>query len=141
MSEIVDTLDIPQETVYDYVQNLEIADPVEKFREQRPYEYDTEAIALTLSTDGETQAITLPLSRLLPAAMRTRSSMSISSGMALTASLPPLSTPTSTSGTVNHRIAARELDLSPLEPKSSCRRWSQSPLNTPTRLHDDGLSR
>ena len=97
VSEIVDTLDIPQETVYDYVQNLEIADPVEKFREQRPYEYDTEAIALTLSTDGETQAITLPLSRLLPAAMRTRSSMSISSGMALTASLPPLSTPTSTS--------------------------------------------
>jgi len=58
VSEVLDELDIPQGTAYDYVQNLETAGLVEKTRDQRPYEYDAESIALTLSTDGETQTIT-----------------------------------------------------------------------------------
>ncbi|PSP86589.1 TrmB family transcriptional regulator, partial [Halobacteriales archaeon QS_4_66_20] len=51
VSEIVDELDIPQGTAYDYVQNLETVGLVEKTRDQRPYEYDAESISLTLSTD------------------------------------------------------------------------------------------
>jgi len=50
VSEIVDELDIPQGTAYDYIQNLETVGLVEKTRDQRPYEYDAESISLTLST-------------------------------------------------------------------------------------------
>lgn len=58
VSGIVDELDIPQGTAYDYVRKLETAGLVEKTRDQRPYEFDAESISLTLSTDGETQTIT-----------------------------------------------------------------------------------
>ncbi|MFC5973709.1 helix-turn-helix domain-containing protein [Halomarina salina] len=116
VSEIVDTLDIPQGTAYDYVQNLETAGLVEKSREQRPYEYDAEAIALTLSTDGETQTITPAL---IAAVARRDEDEDIDvyierHGLdGLAAALEYAYE--YIDGTVNHRIAARELDLSPLE--------------------------
>lgn len=116
VSEIVDRLDIPQGTAYDYIQKLETTALVEKIREQRPYEYDAESIALTLSTDGETQTITPAL---IAAVARRDEDEDIDvyierhglDGLAVALEYAS----EYVDGTVNHRIAARELDLSPLE--------------------------
>jgi DNA-binding MarR family transcriptional regulator len=116
VSEIIDALDIPQGTAYDYVETLETAGLVKKFRDQRPYEYDAEAIALTLSTDGETQTITPAL---IAAVARRDEDEDIEvyiqrhgvDGLAVALEYAS----EYVEGTVNHRIAARELDLSPLE--------------------------
>lgn len=116
VSEIIDELDIPQGTAYDYVQNLEATGLVEKTRDQRPYEYDAESIALTLSTDGETQTITPAL---IAAVARRDEEEDIDvyierhglDGLAVALEYAA----EYVDGTVNHRIAARELDLSPLE--------------------------
>ncbi|MBP1923794.1 hypothetical protein J2751_002839 [Halorubrum alkaliphilum] len=116
VSEIVDELDIPQGTTYDYVQNLETAGLVQKTREQRPYEYDAESIALMLSADGETQTITPAL---IAAVARREKDTDIDvyierhglDGLAVALEYAY----EYVDGTVNHRITARELDLSPLE--------------------------
>lgn len=116
VSELVDELGIPQGTAYDYVQNLETTGLVEKTRDQRPYEYDAESIALTLSTDGETQTITPAL---IAAVARRDEEEDIDvyierhglDGLAIALEYAA----EYVDGTVNHRIAARELDLSPLE--------------------------
>jgi DNA-binding MarR family transcriptional regulator len=116
VSDLVAELDVPQGTAYDYVQNLETAGLVEKTRERRPYEYDAEAIALTLSTDGETQTITPAL---IAAVARREQDDDIDvyierhglDGLAVALEYAY----EYVDGTVNHRIAARELDLSPLE--------------------------
>ncbi|WP_254547362.1 DUF7437 domain-containing protein [Halomarina pelagica] len=116
VANIVDELDIPQGTAYDYVQKLEAAGFVEKTRDQRPFEYDAESISLTLSTNGETQTITPAL---IAATARRGENEDIDVyierhgldglAVALTYAYEYLD------GTVNSRIAARELDLSPLE--------------------------
>jgi len=116
VSDLIGDLDVPQGTAYDYVQNLETAGLVEKTREQRPYEYDAESIALTLSTDGETQTITPALI----AAVAYRNEEEDIDVYIERLSLDGLAAALEyayeyVDGTVNHRIAARELDLSPLE--------------------------
>ena len=116
VSEIVNDLDIPQGTAYDYVQNLETAGLMEKTREKRPYEYNAESIALTLSTDSGTQTITPAL---IDAVARRDEDEDIDvyidrhglDGLAVALEY----TYEYVKGEVNHRIAARELDLSPLE--------------------------
>jgi len=116
VSDLVGDLDVPQGTAYDYVQNLETAGLVEKTCEQRPYEYDAESIALTLSTEGETQTITPAL---IAAVARRDEDEDIHvyierhglDGLAVALEYAS----EYVDGTVNHRIAARELDLSPLE--------------------------
>lgn len=116
VSGIVDELDIPQGTVYDYVQHLETAELVEKTRDRRPYEYDGEPIALTLSTDGETRTITPAL---IAAVARRDVDEDIDvyverhglDGLAVALEYAY----EYVDGTVTHRIAARELDCSPLE--------------------------
>jgi DNA-binding MarR family transcriptional regulator len=116
VSEIVDELDIPQGTAYDYIQNLETVGLVEKTRDQRPYEYDAESISLTLSTDGETQTITPAL---IAAVARRDGDEDIDvyierhglDGLAVALEYAY----EYVDGSVNHRIAARELDLSPIE--------------------------
>ena len=113
---IVDELDIPQGTAYDYVQTLEAAGLLEQTRDQRPSEYDAEALSLTLSTDGETQTITPAL---IAAVARRDENEDIDvyierhglDGLAIALEYAA----EYVDGTVNHRIAARELDLSPLE--------------------------
>ena len=116
VAELVDDLDIPQGTAYDYVQKLETAGLVEKTHEQRPYEYDAESIALTLSTDGETQTITPAL---IAAVARRDQDEDIDvyierhglDGLAVALEYAK----EYVDGAVTHRITARELDLSPLE--------------------------
>ena len=116
VSELIDKLGIPQGTTYDYVQNLETTGLVEKTRDQRPYEYDADSIALTLSAGGKTQTITPAL---IAAVARREEDRDIDVyierhglddlAIALEYAYEYVD------GTVNHRIAARELDLSPLE--------------------------
>jgi len=116
VSDIVSALDIPQGTAYDYIQKLEAAGLVEKTQEKRPYEYDTETISLTLSTDGDSQTITPALI----AAVARRETDEDIDVFVDRHGLDGLATALEyaadyVEGTVNHRIAARELDLSPLE--------------------------
>lgn len=116
VSDIIDHLGIPQGTTYDYIQKLEVAGLLEKIREQRPYEYDAEPISLTLSTNGESQTITPAL---IAAVARREEDTDIDvyierhglDGLAVALTYAA----EYVDGTVNHRIAARELDLSPLE--------------------------
>jgi hypothetical protein len=78
------------------VQKLQTAGLVEQTREQRPYEYNAESIVLTLSTNEDIDAF---IERYgldgLAAALEYAYEY--------------------VDGTVNHRIAARKLDLSSLE--------------------------
>lgn len=116
VADIVDDLDIPQGTAYDYIEKLETAGLVEKIREQRPYQYNADPISLTLSTDGETQTITPAL---IAAVARRDEDGDIDvyierhglDGLAVALEYAF----EYVDGTVNHRITARELDLSPLE--------------------------
>lgn len=116
VSDIIDSLGIPQGTAYDYIQKLEVANLLERTRDQRPYEYDAEPISLTLSTNGETQTITPAL---IAAVARREEDTDIDvyierhglDGLAVALTYAA----EYVDGTVNHRIAARELDLSPLE--------------------------
>jgi DNA-binding MarR family transcriptional regulator len=114
--DIVADLDFPQGTAYDYVQKLEAAEFVEKTRTQRPYNYDADPVSLTLSADGESRTIT---SALIAAVARRAENDDIDvyigrhgiDGLAVALNYAQ----EYVDGTVNHRIAARELDLSPLE--------------------------
>lgn len=116
VSELVDELSIPQGTAYDYIQKLETVGIVWKVRDQRPYEYDTESISLTLSTDGESRTITPAL---IAAVARREEDEDIDvyierhgiDGLAVALEYAS----EYVEGTVNHRITARELDISPLE--------------------------
>ena len=113
---LVDDLGIPQGTAYDYVQKLETAGLVEKTRDQRPYEYDADPISLTLSTDGDTRTVTPAL---IAAVARREEDGDIDIYIERHG-LDGLATALEyafeyVEGTVNHRITARELDLSPLE--------------------------
>jgi len=89
---------------------------VTKTRDRRPYEYDAEPIALTLTTDGATQTITPALI----AAVARRDEDEDVDVYIEHHGLDGLATALEyaseyVDGAVNHRIAARELDLSPLE--------------------------
>lgn len=56
--ELVDVLDVPQGTTYEYVRRLEQAGLLSKTRDERPREYTAESISLTLSAADETRTIT-----------------------------------------------------------------------------------
>ena len=114
--ELVDELEIPQGTAYDYVQRLEGAGLLKQTNDSRPYEYDAEAISLTLSVDGTTTTVTPAL---VAAIARIEDDEDVEvfverhglDGLAeaLEYAFEQVA------GTVNHRIMARELDLSLLE--------------------------
>lgn len=116
VADILDALEVPQGTVYDYVQRLETAGLLEKVRDSRPYEYDGASISLTLSSDGETRTITPAL---IAAVARREEDADLDvyierhglDGLAVALEYAA----EYAQGTVNHRIAARELDVSPLE--------------------------
>jgi len=49
--ELVDELDVPQGTAYEYVRKLEQAELLSTRRDERPREYEAEPLSLTLSAD------------------------------------------------------------------------------------------
>lgn len=114
--QVVETLDVPQGTAYDYVERLETAGLVETVNDRRPFQYDADPIALTLSTDGERRTITPAL----VAAVARRDTDEDVDVFVERHGLDGLAAALEyageyVEGTVNHRIAARELDVSPLE--------------------------
>lgn len=116
VSRVVEQLDVPQGTAYDYVERLETAGLVEAVNDRRPFQYDAEPIALTLTTDGERRTVTPAL----VAAVARRDTDEDVDVFVERHGLDGLAAALEyadeyVEGTVNHRIAARELDLSPLE--------------------------
>lgn len=116
VSELVDDLDVPQGTAYEYVQQLESAEFLTRVREQRPYEFEAEPISLTLTTDGETRTVTPAL---IAAVAHREDDEDLDvyvdrhgiDGLVVALDYAA----EYVDGSVNHRIAARELDVSPLE--------------------------
>lgn len=87
-----------------------------KTRNERPYEFTAEPISLTLTTDGETRTIT---AELVDAVGRRETDADVDRYLERHG-VDGLATALEyaheyVDGTVNHRIMARELDLSPLE--------------------------
>lgn len=116
VGEIVDDLEIPQGTAYEYVRKLEAARLLRKRNDERPRRYEAEPVSLTLSADDETRTIT---PELIAAIARRSEDEDLDvfvdrhgiDGLAIALEYAR----EFVDGTVNHRIAARELDLSPLE--------------------------
>ncbi|WP_436928588.1 DUF7437 domain-containing protein [Halosimplex halobium] len=116
VADLVEELGVPQGTAYDYVEKLETAGLVETVRDQRPYEYDAEPVSLTLTTDGASRTITPAL---IAAVARREDDGDIDTfvdrhgldGLARALDYAA----EYVEGSVNSRIAARELDISPLE--------------------------
>jgi DNA-binding MarR family transcriptional regulator len=116
VADIVKDLDAPQGTAYDYVEKLETAGLVEKVGGKRPYEYDADPVSITLTTDGASRTITPAL---IAAVARREDDGDVdtyvdrhgldSLARALDYAVEYVD------GEVNSRIAARELDISPLE--------------------------
>lgn len=116
VSDVVDSIDVPQGTAYDYVERLEAAGLIDQVRDQRPYEYAAEPLSLTLTTDGRSRTITPAL---IAAVARREDDGDIDvyidrhgiDGLALALEYAF----EYVDGSVTHRITARELDISPLE--------------------------
>ncbi|MFA9427165.1 helix-turn-helix domain-containing protein [Natronorubrum sp. A-ect3] len=116
VEDMITDLEIPQGTTYDYVRKLENAGLVTKTREERPYEFAAEPLSITLTTDGEARTIT---AELVDAVGRCERDPDIDvyldrhgmDGLATALEYAH----EYVDGTVNHRIMARELDLSPME--------------------------
>lgn len=116
VNDLVTELDVPQGTAYEYVGDLEEAGLVTKTRTKRPYEFTAEPISLTLTTDGETRTIT---AELVDAVGRREANADVDRYLERHG-IDGLATALEyaheyVDGTVNHRIMARELDISPLE--------------------------
>lgn len=116
MSDLIGALDVPQGTAYDYVDRLEAAGLFEKTSEGRPAEYEAEPVTLTVSSDGGTRTIT---PELVEAVSRRTENDHIDVYVdrhgidGLASALEHARE--YVDGAVNHRIAARELGVSPLE--------------------------
>lgn len=116
VAEIVEAVDVPQGTAYEYVEKLETAGVIEQIEDRRPYQYDADPISLTLSTDGDTRTITPAL---IAAVARREADDDIDvfidrHGLdGLATALVYASE--YVEGSVTHRITARELDLSSIE--------------------------
>lgn len=116
VAELVNELDIPQGTAYDYVRKLEDVGLLTKIRDERPYGYEAEAVTLTLSSDGKTRTIT---AELIDAVARRTDDDDIDvyldrhgvDGVATALEYAR----EYVDGAGNHRIMARELDIPPLE--------------------------
>lgn len=116
VDDIVTDLDVPQGTAYDYVQRLEDAGIVTKTRSKRPYEFRAEPLSVTITVDGDRRTIT---AELVDAVARSETNEDIAvyldrhgiDGLATAIEYAH----EFVDGTVNARLAARELDCSVME--------------------------
>jgi len=116
IQEIVQTLDLPQRTVYEYVDDLEAAGFIEQSDDGRPAEYIAHEIDLQLVEDDIERRITPELVEAI--ARRTRDDDIDTyidrhglDGLAVALEY----TRAHVDGSVTHRIMAREQEVSPLE--------------------------
>lgn len=116
VGKITDELEIPKRTAYDYVNKLTDAGFLRATTDTRPVTYTADEIELTLQADDETQAIT---PEFVEAIARSETDEDVDvyldkhgiDGLATALKYAR----EYVDGTVNHRIMARELDISPLE--------------------------
>jgi len=116
VGELVDELGVPQGTAYDYVQRLETAGLLTRTTDARPYEYDAEAVSLTLSVDDTSTTVT-------PALVAAIARRDVNEDIDIYVERHGLDGLAEAlayafeqvEGTVNHRIMARELECSSLE--------------------------
>ena len=116
IQEIVETLDLPQRTVYEYVDDLEAAGFINQSNEGRPAEYTAQAIDLQLVEDDAERRIT---PELIEAIARRTQDDDIDTyidrhgldGLAVALEYAR----EYVDGSVTHQIMAREQELSPLE--------------------------
>lgn len=114
--DIVNELGVPKRTAYDYMDKLADAGYLQTTTDTRPAMYTAAEIDLTLKADGETRAIT-PTFVAAIARRDTDDDIDVYldkhgvDGLATALDY----THEYIDGTVNHRIMARELDISPLE--------------------------
>ncbi|GAB7090570.1 helix-turn-helix domain-containing protein [Halorubrum luteum] len=113
---IVETLELPQRTVYEYVDDLEAAGFINQSNEDRPAEYTAQAIDLQLVEDDAERRIT---PELIEAIARRTQDDDIDTyidrhgldGLAVALEYAR----EYVDGSVTHQIMAREQELSPLE--------------------------
>ena len=116
VDELISALEVPQGSAYDYVNRLEGAGILSKTRTERPYRFDAEPLSVTVTIDGDQRTIS---AELVDAVGRSDDDQDIAvyldrhgiDGLATALEYAR----EYVDGTVNHRITARELDLSPLE--------------------------
>ncbi len=116
IDDIVDSLEIPQRTAYDYINDLEAAGFIEQSNEGRPARYTAREVDLQLVQDDVQRQITPAL---IEAIARREKDGDIDTyierhgldGLAVALEYAR----DYVDGSVTHRIMARELDLSPLE--------------------------
>ncbi|RQH03172.1 DUF7437 domain-containing protein [Natrarchaeobius oligotrophus] len=116
IQEIVETLDLPQRTVYEYVDDLEAAGFIDQSNEGRPAEYTAQEIDLQLVEDDTKRRITPELVEAI--ARRTRDEDIDTyidrhglDGLAVAIEYAQ----EYVDGSVTHHIMAREQEISPLE--------------------------
>jgi len=116
IQDIVETLDLPQRTVYEYVDDLEDAGFVHQSNDGRPAEYRAYDIELQL-VDGDTKRqITPELVEAIARRMRDEDIDTFINRHGLDGLAVALEyTREYAEGSVTHQIMAREQELSPLE--------------------------
>ncbi|MDZ5813357.1 helix-turn-helix domain-containing protein [Halorubrum sp. AD140] len=116
VQEIVETLDLPQRTVYDYVADLEAAGFIEQSNDGRPAEYAAREIDLRLVAGDAERQITGALVEAVARRLRDDDIDAYIDRHGLDGLAVALEYAREhANGSVTHQIMARELDLSTLE--------------------------
>jgi DNA-binding MarR family transcriptional regulator len=122
VAEIIDELDVPQGTAYDYVGSLEAAGLVGATRDRRPSEYVAEPVSITVSTAGGSRTITAALVAAVARRVEDEDVDVFIERHGLDGLADALDYASEgAGGTVNRRVAARELDLSLVEAETILR--------------------
>jgi predicted ArsR family transcriptional regulator len=116
IQDVVETLDLPQRTVYEYVDDLEAAGFVEQSNDGRPAEYTAHGIDLQLVAGDAERRITPELVEAIARRMRDDDVDTYIDRHGLDGLAVALDYAREyAEGSVTHRIMAREQGLSPLE--------------------------
>ncbi|PHQ37720.1 TrmB family transcriptional regulator [Halorubrum persicum] len=116
IQDIVETLDLPQRTVYEYVDDLEAAGFIEQSNDGRPAEYTAHEIDLQLVAGDAKRRITPELVEAIARQMRDDDIDTYVDRHGLDGLAVALEYAREyVDGSVTHQIMAREQELSPLE--------------------------
>jgi predicted ArsR family transcriptional regulator len=116
VQDVVETLDLPQRTVYEYVDDLEAAEFIQQSNDGRPAEYTAHEIDLQLVEGDAEQRITAELVEAIARRIRDDDIDTYIGRHGLDGLAVALEYAREyVDGSVTHRIMAREQDISPLE--------------------------
>ncbi|WP_256546727.1 winged helix-turn-helix domain-containing protein [Halobellus inordinatus] len=116
IQDIVETLDLPQRTVYEYVDDLEVAGFIEQSNDGRPAEYTTHKIDLQLVAGDAKRQITPELVEAIARRLRDDDLDTYIDRHGLDGLAVALEYAHEyVDGSVTHQIMAREQEIAPLE--------------------------